>query len=80
MWVFVWLHLAVLSKIRKRKNVINIDCDTVHIFTMILADNTWIESQDEKIQINFQAGGQNSKWHIDMANVNIRFQYLIKVH
>ena len=30
---FVWLYFAVLSKIRKSKNVINIDCYTMHIFT-----------------------------------------------
>ena len=29
----VWLYFAVLSKIRKRKNVINIDCDIMHTFT-----------------------------------------------
>ena len=31
--MFVWLYFAVLSKIRKRKNAINIDCDAMHIFT-----------------------------------------------
>ena len=31
--MFVWLYFAVLSKIRKIKNVINIDCDTMHLFT-----------------------------------------------
>ena len=31
--LFVLLYCAALSKIRKRKNIINIDCDTMHIFT-----------------------------------------------